>query len=192
MSSLPPRERPRRHFLLQIGALHATSLLGKGFFNGNPYAMDIAGAFASDFSREKFAEADLVISFGAGLGHYTTEGGYLYANAKVVQVDTAPRGLWQGLRTADLHVRADARATADAILNRLQQKNIKKTGWRTGDLARQLAADVPDAKSFPVQPNTLDPRRVEAPSSYVVEVNGGWAERNGVKQGTKVRFEAVE
>ncbi len=42
------------------------------------------------------------------------------------------------------------------------------------------------------EPHTLDPRRVNAPSSYVVEVNGGWAERNGVKQGTKVRFEAVE
>lgn len=42
------------------------------------------------------------------------------------------------------------------------------------------------------EPHTLDPRRVDAPSSYVVEVNGGWAERNGVKKGTKVRFEAVE
>ena len=102
----------------QSGALLATSLLGKGLFDGNPYALDIAGAFASDFARERFAEADLVIGVGAGLGHYTTEGGYLYPGAQVVQIDTNPRGLWQGLRTADLHVRADARAAAEAIVDR--------------------------------------------------------------------------
>ena len=96
----------------------ATSLLGKGLFDGNPYALDIAGAFASDFSRELFAEADLVIGAGAALGHYTTEGGYLYPGARTVQIDTNPRGLWQGLRTADLHVRADAKAAAEAIVAR--------------------------------------------------------------------------
>lgn len=42
------------------------------------------------------------------------------------------------------------------------------------------------------EPHTLDPRRVDAPSSYVVEVNAGWAERNGVRAGTKVRFEAID
>ncbi len=163
----------------QIGALLATSLLGKGFFNGNPYAMDVAGAFASDWSREKFAEADLVLSFGASLGHYTTEGGYLYANARVVQVDSNPRGLWQGLKTADLHVRADAKATADAIVNRLMQKNIKKTGWRTGDITSQIAKDVPDPKQFGVQPNMVDPRRAieeldrTIPKDWDIVVGGG-------------------
>ena len=100
----------------QCGALLATSLLGKGLFDGNPYALDIAGAFASDFARERFAEADLVIGIGVGLGHYTTEGGYLYPSARTVQIDINPRGLWQGLRTADLHVRADAKAAAEAII----------------------------------------------------------------------------
>ncbi len=163
----------------QIGALLATSLLGKGFFNGNPYALDLAGAFASDFGRERFAEADLVISFGAGLGHYTTEGGYLYSNARVVQVDTSPRGLWQGLKTADLHVRADARATADAILNRLQQKNIKRAGFRSAEMAKLIASDVPDAKQFPVQPGTVDPRRAieeldrTIPKDWDIVVGGG-------------------
>ena len=102
------------------GALLATSLLDKGMFEGNPFALDIAGAFASDFSRERFAEADLVIGIGVGLGAYTTESGYLYPGARAVQIDTNPRGLWQGLRTADLHIRADARAAAEAITARLR------------------------------------------------------------------------
>jgi len=104
----------------ESGALLATSLLGKGLFDDNPFALDIAGTFATDLGREHFAESDLVIAAGAGLGHYTTEGGYLFPNAKVVRIDTQPRGLWQGLRTADLHIQADARAAAEAVVARLK------------------------------------------------------------------------
>lgn len=161
------------------GALLATSLLGKGLFDGAPYVLDIAGAFASDFARERFAEADLVIGAGVGLGHYTTEGGYLYPGARVVQIDVNPRGLWQGLRTADLHVRADAKAAAEAIVNRLDQRGIKRTGFRTAEMARLVAGDNPDAKEFPVQPNTVDPRKAireldaVIPKDWEVVVGGG-------------------
>ena len=77
----------------EAGALLATTLLGKGLFDGNPFALDIAGTFATDLGRELFAESDLVIAAGAGLGHYTTEGGYLFPNARVVRIDTQPRGV---------------------------------------------------------------------------------------------------
>ena len=53
---------------LPPGALLATTLLGKGLFDGNPFALDIAGTFATDLGRELFAESDLVIAAGAGLG----------------------------------------------------------------------------------------------------------------------------
>ncbi len=161
------------------GALLATSLLGKGLFHGNPYTMDIAGAYASDWARERYAEADLVIGFGLGLGHYTTESGYLYPGARVVQVDTNPRGLWQGLRTADLHVRADARAAAEQILNRLEQRNIKVTGFRTPEIAAGIAADHPDRKHYDVQAGTVDPRRAieeldrTIPKDWDIVVGGG-------------------
>src|SRR5580704_444036 len=132
----------------QTGALIATWLRGKGLFDGNRYALDIAGAFASDFSRERFAEADLVIGVGAALGHYTTEGGYLYPTARTVQIDTNPRGLWQGLRTADLHVRADAKAAAEAIVARMKQRGVSRAGFRSADMAQQIAGDQPDSKEF--------------------------------------------
>ena len=163
----------------QSGALLATSLLGKGLFEGNPYALDIAGSFASDFARERFAESDLVIGVGAGLGHYTTEGGYLYSGARSVQIDVNPRGLWQGLRTADLHVRADARAAADAILARMKARGISRPGFRTGDMAKQIAGDSPDRKEFPVQANTVDPRKAiieldaAIPKDWDIIVGGG-------------------
>ena len=161
------------------GALLATSLFGKGLFDGNPFALDIAGAFASDFARERFAEADLVIGVGAGLGHYTTEGGYLYPTAQVVQIDVNPRGLWQGLRTADLHMRADARSAGEAILKRMAERGVSRSGFRTADMAAAIAADSPDAKEFPVQPNSVDPRKImleldrTIPKDWDIVVGGG-------------------
>lgn len=161
------------------GALLATSLLGKGLFEGNPFSLDVAGTFASDLAREFFVESDLIIGVGAGLGHYTTEGGYLYPMAKVVKIDTNPRGLWQGLRTADLHIRADARAGAEAIVKRLQERGIRRPGWRGNEIAARIAADVPDSKEFPVQPGLLDPRPVlreldaVVPKDWDIVIAGG-------------------
>ncbi len=161
------------------GALLATSLLGKGLFEGNPYHLGIAGAFANDHARERFVESDLVIGVGAGLGHYTTEGGYLYPGAQVVQIDTAPRGLWQGLRTADLHIQADARAAAESLVEALDRRGIAKTGSRAPGIAEGIAAASPDGKEFPVQANTVDPRRAiqeldaVIPKDWDVVIGGG-------------------
>jgi thiamine pyrophosphate-dependent acetolactate synthase large subunit-like protein len=144
----------------QCGALLATSLFAKGLFDHNPFGIGIAGAYASNFAREQFAECDLLIGVGAGLGYYTTEAGYLYPNARVVQIDTHPRGLYQGLRIADLHVRADARAAAEAILNKLRERDFSSKGARSAALAKQIAAvaAAPDNKEFLLAPDTVDPR----------------------------------
>lgn len=161
------------------GALLATSLFGKGLFDENPYGIGIAGAFASDFARERFAESDLVIGVGAGLGHYTTEGGYLYPGAQVAQIDINPRGWWQGLRTADLHIRADAKAGVEAILERMEQRGVSRSGFRTPEMADMVAADVPDSKEFQAQRGTVDPRKMVLeldrviPKDWDIVVGGG-------------------
>jgi acetolactate synthase I/II/III large subunit len=165
----------------ESGALLATTLLGKGLFDGNPFALDIAGTFATDLGREMFAESDLVIAAGAGLGHYTTEGGYLFPNAKVVRIDTQPKGLWQGLRTADLHVQADAKAAAEAVVARLKEKGIRRRGWRGNEIAEKIAATAenPDPKPYTPAPGTLDPRPVvkeldaAVPKDWDIIVAGG-------------------
>ena len=41
----------------------------------------------------------------------------------------------------------------------MQQRGIKKTGFRTNEMAKLIAGDSPDSKEFPVQPNTVDPRK---------------------------------
>src|SRR5438105_6068639 len=165
----------------RTGLLATTTLLGKGLFDGNPFALDIAGTFATDLGRELFAESDLVIAAGAGLGHYTTEGGYLFPNAKVVRIDIQPRGLWQGLRTADLHVQADAKAAAEAVVARLREKGIRRQGWRSNEIASRIAAyaENPDPKPYIPTAGTLDPRPVvkeldrAIPKDWDIVVAGG-------------------
>jgi acetolactate synthase I/II/III large subunit len=144
----------------RCGALVATSLFAKGLFDHNRYGIGVAGAYASPLAREQFAECDLLIGVGAGLGHYTTEAGYLYPNAKTVQIDLNPRGLYQGLRIADLHIRADAKATAEAVLAKLGERGYSSSGARSPMLAKQIAAMAarPDSKEFLVAPGTVDPR----------------------------------
>jgi acetolactate synthase-1/2/3 large subunit len=178
-AKLAQARAPIEALAAQCGALLATSLQAKGLFEGNPYALDIAGAFASDFSRECFAESDLVIGLGVGLGAYTTESGYLYPNARTVQLDLNPRGLWQGLRTADLHIRADAAGGAEAITAALKARGIRKDGYRSADLARQIAADQPDAKEFAIASGVVDPRKAMleldaiVPKDWDVVIGGG-------------------
>jgi thiamine pyrophosphate-dependent acetolactate synthase large subunit-like protein len=163
----------------QSGALLATSLQAKGLFTGNPFALDIAGAYSSDYARELFAESDLVIGLGVGLGAYTTESGYLYPGARTVQIDIAPRGLWQGLRTADLHLRADARAGADSVTTALKARGVRKDGYRSAAIAAAIAADVPDRKEFSIAPGTVDPRRAMeeldaiVPKDWDLVIGGG-------------------
>lgn len=41
------------------------------------------------------------------------------------------------------------------------------------------------------EPLTLSPRRVDRPSSYVVEVPGGFAAKRGIDTGVKARFEEL-
>ena len=144
----------------RCGALLATSLFAKGLFDHNRYGIGVAGAYASPLAREEFAACDLLIGVGAGLGHYTTEAGYLYPNAKTVQIDLNPRGLYQGLRIADLHIRADAKATAEAVLAKLDARGHASAGARSPVLANQIAAQAarPDGKEFLVAPGTVDPR----------------------------------
>src|SRR5437588_11265613 len=165
----------------ESGALLATTLLGKGLFDGNPFALDIAGTFATDLGREYFAESDLVIAAGAGLGHYTTEGGYLFPNAKVVRIDTHPLGLWQGLRTADLNGQACSKDAAEAIVSRLKEEGISRRGWRSNEIPAKIAttAENPDPKPYTPTPGTLDPpparKQLDAavPKDWDIIVAGG-------------------
>ncbi len=150
------------------GALLATTLLARGMFDHNPFSLGVAGGFARDIARELGAKADLVIGFGTSLNYYTVDGGAMFPEAEIVQVDTAPLGLAHGMKSGDLHLAADAKLAASAIAEKLRERGASAATIRSPELARRIAEEPADAAEFAVDPGTLDPRRVIAQLDCVI------------------------
>lgn len=142
------------------GALLATTLLARGMFDHNPFSLGVAGGFARDIAREMGAKADLVIAFGTSLNYYTVDGGTMFPNAAVVQIDIAPAGLAHGMKSGDLHLAADAKLAAAAIVEKLHVCGKSAADVRSTELARRIRDEPADAAAFAVDSGTLDPRRV--------------------------------
>jgi len=142
------------------GALLATTLLARGMFDHNPFSLGVAGGFARDIAREMGAKADLVVAFGTSLNYYTVDNGSMFPKAEIVQIDTEPLGLAHGMKSGDLHLNADAKLTAAAIVEKLTARGPTAATVRSPELARRIKAEPADAAEFAVDPGTLDPRRV--------------------------------
>src|SRR5919201_4891418 len=72
----------------RTGALLATSAVANGLFAGDPFALGIAGGFASPLATRLLREADAVFAFGASLNVWTTRHGALIGpETTVIQVD---------------------------------------------------------------------------------------------------------
>ena len=157
-----------RRVAQQSGALLATTLLANGLFDGDPYSIGIAGGFSNEIARELFAESDLVIAVGASLSHHTMDGGKLFPNARVIQIDTSPQGISQGLKAADLHVQADSAIALAALADRLESDGAKLTGLRTDEMKKRIIEGTPDNAEYPVPPLTVDPRKAVAEINQVI------------------------
>lgn len=142
------------------GALLANTLYARGMFDADPYSIGIAGGFATDLAWDLFHEADLVVGIGASFSHHTTLGGKLFPDARVIQIDPHPRGVWQGQRVADLHVQADAREACLALGRALQERGLARPGFRTAATAERIAEGMYDGAEFDLEPGTVDPRRI--------------------------------
>jgi len=158
------------------GALVATTLDAKGWFDGDPYDAGIAGLYSSDPVMELVAAADLVLSFGASMNAYTTAKGYLFPTAQFVQVDVlSPRPMKNGL-DADCYVQGDALATAAALRAALAAAGGHHgEGYRTPEVAARLANVDIDPKEFEVPPGELDPRQVCAEIDAILPPEVGFA-----------------
>ncbi|HYZ79780.1 MAG TPA: thiamine pyrophosphate-dependent enzyme, partial [Solirubrobacteraceae bacterium] len=122
------------------GALLATSAPANGLFAGLPYALGISGGFASPFAAGVLPQADVVLAVGASLNHWTTRHGQLISDgARVAQIDVEARAF--GLnRPADLTVLGDAAAAARLLADELERRGHRATGWRTPEMAADIAA----------------------------------------------------
>jgi acetolactate synthase-1/2/3 large subunit len=150
------------------GALLATTLPARGMFDHNPFSIGVAGGFASEIARELFAQADLVIAVGASLTYYTVDGGAFFPKAYVAQIDEHPLGLKDGLRAADLFVKADAKAGVEAVTGALRTQGPTRSTFRSPALAQRIAQTPVDSVDFSIAPGTFDPRHAIAALDRVI------------------------
>lgn len=149
------------------GALLATTLPARGLFDEDPFSIGVAGGFATGVATEQFAAADLVVAIGASLTHYTVDGGKLFKQAKVAQIDAEPVGLRHGMRAAEIFVRADARLGVEGLLGSMTRRSAAGS-MRTPELARRIAETPADTTEAAIEPGTIDPRRaIEALDAIV-------------------------
>jgi thiamine pyrophosphate-dependent acetolactate synthase large subunit-like protein len=118
------------------GALLGTSMKAKGLFDGDPRDLGLVGGFAMSAVRERFADADVVISVGASMNHYTMDHGALFPQATVVQILDEPVAQMNGRRRpqsrpggrkmADVYVYGSAQPTLEEILAALDTSEPKQ------------------------------------------------------------------
>ncbi len=165
----------------RTGALLATSAMANGLFGGLPYALGIAGGFASPLAAELIAGSDLVLALGATLNHWTTRhGALLGAGSQLIQVDVEPAA-FGAQRAPDLAVIGDAAATAFALQAELALRDHRAAGRRTPRVARAIATRRWHDEPYEDEPaaGTLDPRTLAIalddllPADRAVAVDSG-------------------
>jgi acetolactate synthase I/II/III large subunit len=143
----------------RVGALLATTLPMKGWLGDSEYHIGISGLYATRTAIELCAEADCVIGVGASLNHYTTEHGYMFPNARYVQIDLKPSIVMGNGKRADCYLQGDARLTVEALEQLLAAQGVSSTGFRTAEVRAMLSEYDPDPREFEIEPGTVDPRR---------------------------------
>jgi acetolactate synthase-1/2/3 large subunit len=147
-----------RRLAERIGGLVATTLMAKNWLVDDPFQIGIAGGYGTKTARDLLREADCVVVAGASVSSYTTDGGALVRDARMVQFDTRPRVVMGDGRAADCYVQADARTGLEALEAELATAHFRATGFRTDAVAEQLARAWEDPERYELEPGTLDPR----------------------------------
>jgi acetolactate synthase-1/2/3 large subunit len=114
------------------GALLANTLPARGMFDDHPFSLGVCGGYARSAALPLFAKADLIVTFGASLSYYTLNGGRIFPDAHVVQVSLDPAGWRDGLRIAHDHIAADARLTAEALLDEIAGSTVASAARAPG------------------------------------------------------------
>lgn len=106
----------------------ATTLKGKGLFNGHPYNMDMLGTLSTPAAYDLIAKSDCLICFGASLHDFTTDNGKLLKGKRIIQVNTDPTAIGATIHP-DVALVADAALTAENIIHWLDEAEIPASGF---------------------------------------------------------------
>ncbi|WKX16295.1 thiamine pyrophosphate-binding protein [Streptomyces sp. NL15-2K] len=120
------------------GALLTTSAVARGLFAGNTWYLDVMGGFATPTASDLISDADLLVSFGAGLNQWTTRAGELVGNTTTVaQVDLDLDAIGRH-RRVDLGIQGDCASTALAVTKELADRGATRPRYRSPAVADRI------------------------------------------------------
>jgi|MDTC01.2.fsa_nt_gb thiamine pyrophosphate-dependent acetolactate synthase large subunit-like protein len=120
-----------------LGAPLATSLLGTGYFRGEPFDLGIHGTLSHEVAGETLASADCLVVFGASLNYFTTDHQTLLTGKRVVQIDLDPSNIDRNV-SVDAGVVGDATVVAKSMLDLLKAAEHEPSAFRTASLEKKL------------------------------------------------------
>lgn len=170
-----------RELAAASGALLIASGGARGVFEGDEWALDIMGGFATDGAAGLVRESDLIVAFGVALNTWTTRDGSLTDGTRLVQIDDRAEAI--GLhRLVDLGIIGDSASVARAAREALLATGPARTGYRTPEAAERVASSR-YWKDQPLEhvdePGYVDPAELTnaidalAPIERTVVVDGG-------------------
>jgi acetolactate synthase-1/2/3 large subunit len=128
-----------RQLAEQIGALLATTLMGRSAFRGEAYDIGVCGTFATPVASQYLREADCILAFGASLNPYTTYGNSIFSKkAHIIQIDRDESAMGKYFEP-ELAIHSDARLFAEELEAELRRRGHKAVGFRTDEVAREIA-----------------------------------------------------
>jgi thiamine pyrophosphate-dependent acetolactate synthase large subunit-like protein len=143
------------------GALLATTLQAKNWLcDRTEFHIGLSGLYGSKPAMELMQDADCVIAIGASLNNHTIVHGYLFPDAKYVQIDTSDSVVIGTGAAADCYIRGDADLALKELNRELARQSAKATGFHTAEVRERLAAVAAPPEKYQGEPGRLDPREV--------------------------------
>lgn len=160
----------------RLGALTATTALGRNLFRRAEFDLGVVGGFGQDEAMDLVGRADVVLVVGAGLNQFTTRFGTLFSpGTTVIRIDDRPHGEHPAVA---MSLRGDARLAAEALLACVQPVPGRTAPWRQ-TLADPTPFRVRDAGNERCDDGRLDPRTLAVrlqeilPADRVTVSDGG-------------------
>ena len=143
----------------RTGALLATTLQAKNWLcDRTGFHVGLSGLFGNRAAMELLQEADCVIAVGASLNSYTTEHGYLYPDARYIQIDSRPHLVMGNGAVADCYIQADAITGVAELGQALVQRSIRLEGFHNDEVKRRLSEPLQAPVEYVDEPGRIDPR----------------------------------
>jgi thiamine pyrophosphate-dependent acetolactate synthase large subunit-like protein len=141
----------------RTGSLLGTTLMANSWFSGHPFNVGVVGSFSPPDAAELIRNADVVLAFGATLNPFTTYGGGLLGNARIVQFDADPAALGRFL-DPEIAVLGNAREAASALLDELSRRGHQSDGYRSPAVVQRIATLRSEDFVDRSRPSAIDPR----------------------------------